>query len=165
MFELGKLTMRKRNRLRPTEPLEARLQKFVAVWREAASTLPAGPDRDELLRKVDQAETTADLREWLLSPELADKIKMKMLSEYLDHAPTFERMAEQETNPVVKAQFQNQADAYRKLAARASAQSTAYHCRACQKNRPRNGANTYALARRRVGDNVGDGRETVRNTA
>jgi hypothetical protein len=32
---------------------------------------------------------------------------MKMLSEYLDHAITFERMAEAEDNPTLKAQFQS----------------------------------------------------------
>jgi hypothetical protein len=42
---------------------------------------------------------------------------MKMLSEYLEHALTFERMAADETDRTLKAQFQSQADAYRKLAA------------------------------------------------
>jgi hypothetical protein len=42
---------------------------------------------------------------------------MKLLNEYLDHALTFERMADEESNPVVKAQFEAQAVAYRKLAA------------------------------------------------
>jgi hypothetical protein len=44
-------------------------------------------------------------------------IAMKMLTEYLDHALAFERIAAQETNPEVKAQFEGQAAAYRKLAA------------------------------------------------
>ena len=42
---------------------------------------------------------------------------MKLLTEYLEHALSFERMAAQESNPEVKAQFQKQAAAYRKLAA------------------------------------------------
>jgi hypothetical protein len=42
---------------------------------------------------------------------------MKLLTEYLEHALSFERMAEQENNPELKAQFQKQASAYRKLAA------------------------------------------------
>src|SRR4051794_22238573 len=39
---------------------------------------------------------------------------MKLLTEYLEHALTFERMAAEETNPDVKAQFERQAAAYRK---------------------------------------------------
>jgi hypothetical protein len=41
---------------------------------------------------------------------------MKMLSEYLEHAINFERMAAQEVDPVLKEQFESQAAAYRKLA-------------------------------------------------
>jgi hypothetical protein len=42
---------------------------------------------------------------------------MKLLTEYLEHALSFERMAAQESNPELKAQFEKQAVAYRKLAA------------------------------------------------
>ena len=42
---------------------------------------------------------------------------MKLLCEYLEHALTFERLALQESDPVVKSQFEKQATAYRKLAA------------------------------------------------
>ena len=42
---------------------------------------------------------------------------MKLLNEYLEHALTFERMAAEENNPEVKAQFEKQAAAYRKLVA------------------------------------------------
>jgi hypothetical protein len=41
---------------------------------------------------------------------------MKMLTEYLDHALTFERMASGEANPEVRSQFEKQAAAYRRLA-------------------------------------------------
>ena len=41
---------------------------------------------------------------------------MKLLVEYLEHAATFERMAAQENDPQVRAQFEKQAAAYRKLA-------------------------------------------------
>ena len=47
---------------------------------------------------------------------------MKMITEYLDHALTFERMAAEEDNPAVKAQFEKQAVAYRKLAKERAAQ-------------------------------------------
>jgi hypothetical protein len=42
---------------------------------------------------------------------------MKLLTEYLEHAVAFERMASEENNPEVRAQFEDQAVAYRKLAA------------------------------------------------
>jgi hypothetical protein len=42
---------------------------------------------------------------------------MKMLTEYLEHALAFERMAAQENSPELKAQFEQQAGAYRKLVA------------------------------------------------
>ena len=41
---------------------------------------------------------------------------MKMITEYLDHALTFERMAGEEDDPALKAKFEKQATAYRKLA-------------------------------------------------
>jgi len=47
---------------------------------------------------------------------------MKLLTEYLEHALTFERMAAEETNPEVRAQFEQQAAAYRKLAAQRAEQ-------------------------------------------
>jgi hypothetical protein len=41
---------------------------------------------------------------------------MKMLAEYFDMAIKFEQMAAQEHDPKLKAQFEKQAAAYRKLA-------------------------------------------------
>ena len=41
---------------------------------------------------------------------------MKLLNEYLDHALAFERMAAEESKPELKAQFEQQASDYRKLA-------------------------------------------------
>lgn len=43
---------------------------------------------------------------------------MKLLNEYLEHALTFERMAAEENDPQVRVQFEQQAMAYRRLAAR-----------------------------------------------
>ncbi len=42
---------------------------------------------------------------------------MKLLTEYIEHALCFERLAVQESNLSLKALFQNQAREYRKLAA------------------------------------------------
>ena len=41
---------------------------------------------------------------------------MKLISEYLEHARQFERLAAAETNPKAKKQMQDQAEAYHKLA-------------------------------------------------
>ena len=41
---------------------------------------------------------------------------MKMAAEYLEHARQFERMAAEELDLKLKAQFERQAGAYRKLA-------------------------------------------------
>ena len=41
---------------------------------------------------------------------------MKMVAEYLEHALAFERMAADEPKPEIKAQFEKQAAAYRRLA-------------------------------------------------
>ncbi|HWD99354.1 MAG TPA: hypothetical protein VG345_09960 [Bryobacteraceae bacterium] len=48
---------RKRNRTRPLGSLEDRLQKFAADKLQAASLLPPGPERDDLLKKVRQSES------------------------------------------------------------------------------------------------------------
>jgi hypothetical protein len=42
--------------------------------------------------------------------------RMKMLAEYLENAITFEKMAAEEKDAKLKAQFEKQAFAYRKLA-------------------------------------------------
>jgi hypothetical protein len=42
---------------------------------------------------------------------------MKLLTEYIEHALGFERLAAAEDKPELKAKFENQARAYRKLAA------------------------------------------------
>ena len=41
---------------------------------------------------------------------------MKLIAAYLDHALVFEQLAADETNPKLKADFEKQATAYRKLA-------------------------------------------------
>jgi hypothetical protein len=43
---------------------------------------------------------------------------MQKLAEYLENANQFERLAADEANPAIKAQFQEQASSYRKLAER-----------------------------------------------
>jgi len=45
------------------------------------------------------------------------EFQLKMIAEYLEHALQFERLAGLEEDPSLKADFENQAKAYRKLAA------------------------------------------------
>jgi hypothetical protein len=45
---------------------------------------------------------------------------MRLLAKYREHAQTFARLAADEHNPALKTHFENQADAYRKLAAERS---------------------------------------------
>ena len=63
--------MKKRNRIKPTDSLEKRLQKFAE---ENLAVLPGscrrGKERTELLRKAKQAETTAHITDWVTSPGL-----------------------------------------------------------------------------------------------
>jgi hypothetical protein len=47
---------------------------------------------------------------------------MKLLTEYIEHALQFERLAADESDPVLKKQFDEQAKAYRKLVANRAAQ-------------------------------------------
>ena len=44
------------------------------------------------------------------------RCRMKLLTHYIEHVLAFERLAGDEVNPKLKAQFQSQATAYRKLA-------------------------------------------------
>jgi hypothetical protein len=46
---------------------------------------------------------------------------MKLLNEYLEHALSFERLASEESNSELRAQFEKQAAAYRKLVAERAA--------------------------------------------
>ena len=62
--------MKKRNRIKPTDSLEKRLQNFAEESRRAARPLPPGKERTELLRKAKQAETTAHITDWVTSPGL-----------------------------------------------------------------------------------------------
>jgi hypothetical protein len=45
-------------------------------------------------------------------------MSVDLLNQYIDHALTFERLAEAEANPGLKADLERQADAYRRLAAK-----------------------------------------------
>jgi len=62
--------MIKRRRFIQHLSLTDRLALFAKAAREKAALLPPGAEKDELLRKARQADTTAHLDEWANSPGL-----------------------------------------------------------------------------------------------
>lgn len=59
-----------RNRKRPPLSLQERLTDLAHQARSAAKSLPAGAQRDELLRKARHSEAAARIEGWLSSPSL-----------------------------------------------------------------------------------------------
>jgi hypothetical protein len=59
-----------RNRFVHASTLEQRLADEAKRLRQQAKQLPYGKAGEELLRKARQAEVTAQIGEWLTSPEL-----------------------------------------------------------------------------------------------
>ena len=79
----------------------------IDVTLSGAQILPARPDS----AKAIDLENCITLR----CERLAGVPALKMLSEYTEHALTFERLAAQEQDPKLKAELESQAKAYRKL--------------------------------------------------
>ena len=55
--------IRQRRRFKQTESLQDRLASFAKTAREIAALLPAGVEKDELLRKARRAESVAYMTE------------------------------------------------------------------------------------------------------
>jgi hypothetical protein len=55
---------KKRRRFKQTTSLQERLSSFAQDAREQAAILPAGPERDDLLKRANRAETAAQIDEW-----------------------------------------------------------------------------------------------------
>ena len=60
-----------RRRIKHIASFESRLACEAYRLRQQAETLRPGRQRDDLLRRARQAETAADISEWLSSPGLA----------------------------------------------------------------------------------------------
>ncbi|CCD86413.1 conserved protein of unknown function [Bradyrhizobium sp. ORS 285] len=58
----------KRNRRKQTVSFADRLQQAALAARNAAQLLPAGPEREMMLKKALQAETAAHINELLSAP-------------------------------------------------------------------------------------------------
>jgi hypothetical protein len=59
-----------RRRVKHTRSLEERLAELAAQCKDLANQLPAGAERDSLLRRARLAETSAHISDWLKSPGL-----------------------------------------------------------------------------------------------
>ena len=66
--------MQKRRRVKQTTSLQERLTQFAQEARERAARLPAGPERDGLLKRARQAETAAHIDDWVGSPSVQPPI-------------------------------------------------------------------------------------------
>jgi hypothetical protein len=62
--------MKNRRRLTQSIPLKDRLSAFIRAMRERADLMPPGPERDELLKKAQKAETAIEMDRWANSAEL-----------------------------------------------------------------------------------------------
>jgi hypothetical protein len=62
--------MGKRRRMKQTRSLEERMAEQAAKLKELASQLPAGPEREALLKRAQIAETGVYLSDRLTSPGL-----------------------------------------------------------------------------------------------
>jgi hypothetical protein len=62
--------MLKRRRFKQQLTLQDRLSAWVKQVQEQASKLPAGPERDALLKKARQADVANHLHDWAKSPGL-----------------------------------------------------------------------------------------------
>jgi hypothetical protein len=62
--------MQQRRRFKQTQSLPDRLKKWSDEIRGKADQLPPGPERDELLEKLRQAEIASRLEQWAHSPGL-----------------------------------------------------------------------------------------------
>lgn len=58
---------KKRRRFKQTASLQERLMAFAEDVREQASTLPPGPEREDLLKRARRADTAAHIDEWASS--------------------------------------------------------------------------------------------------
>jgi hypothetical protein len=62
--------MQRRRRFKQVTTLQDRIAEWAAGIREQANKMQPGPQRDELLRKLRQAETAMHLEDWANSPGL-----------------------------------------------------------------------------------------------
>jgi len=62
--------MLKRRRFKQTQSLQERLATFAKDARDRAAALPAGPEKEDLLKRARQADTALHVNEWANSTGL-----------------------------------------------------------------------------------------------
>ena len=62
--------MKRPRRFKPEFTLQDRIMEWAKKVRAQAAELPPGPEQDQLLKKVRQAETAMHLEDWANSPGL-----------------------------------------------------------------------------------------------
>jgi hypothetical protein len=62
--------MQRRRRFKQQTSLQDRIAEWAANIREMANQLGPGPEQDDLLKKLRQAETAMHLQDWANSPGL-----------------------------------------------------------------------------------------------
>jgi hypothetical protein len=60
--------LKRRHRFKQTTPLKDRLTAFANEARKKASLLPAGREKDDLLRQASNADKACHLDDWVNSP-------------------------------------------------------------------------------------------------
>jgi hypothetical protein len=63
--------MKRRRRFKQQTSLQDRIAEWADGVREQADTMRPGPERDELLKKLRQAETAMHMEAWAGSPGIA----------------------------------------------------------------------------------------------
>ena len=56
--------------MKQTKSLQERIAEFAAEARQEAAGMPDGPEREKVLKKVQQAETASEIEGWASSPGL-----------------------------------------------------------------------------------------------
>ena len=69
-LKTGSRAMQNRRYLKENELLQDRLASFAKEARAKAWVLPSGAEKDDLLRRARQADTAAQLDDWINSPGL-----------------------------------------------------------------------------------------------
>lgn len=73
--------MLRRRRFKQTLTLSERLVQDVEHLKTRLATLPPGPERDQLLKRIRQNETAANIDQWLTSPGLQPPQAIRNLGE------------------------------------------------------------------------------------
>jgi hypothetical protein len=73
--------MLRRRRFKQTLSLSERLVQDVEHLKTRLATLPPGPERDQLLKRIRQNETAANIDQWLTSPGLQPPQAIRNLGE------------------------------------------------------------------------------------